>query len=202
VDAAGLGILGDPYCRILATLDRPGLNRSNDRRADFNAIGNPGAAGTAHFTGGTRLDLPAAAPDFPSFLYVDYFSADGRVFHLLPGDKPGDNRLAPNERFRIGGPAGRGREARIGPPYGLDVVVAIASSQPLPLHGRPIGEPASAYLTSLDTAIAGARRDDPALRLEYAYFLIYTAPEGTTARQVAADALRELMPQATTRRRP
>lgn len=175
-DASALHVVGDPYCRVLTFLGREEFRRSDDQRHDVAAIGNPAQAGVMRLSAGAPLKLDLAAPKFDSFIYVDYFSADGRVYHLLPGDSPVDNRFAADASFAIGGPNGRGRRATIGPPYGLDLVVAIASSRPLFGKPRPVEEGAGDYLAALDAAIAALRAGGSAPRLEYAYHLIYTAP--------------------------
>ncbi|HVV95161.1 MAG TPA: DUF4384 domain-containing protein [Hyphomicrobiales bacterium] len=186
VDAAGLRLLGDPYCRILDFLARPGLVRSTDQHADLAALGTRAEAGVAHFSGGTPLSLGLSAPEYDSYLYVDYFAADGSVAHLLPRAHA-DNHFGADEKFVLG-PGGRGLVATIGPPFGLDVVVALASSAPLPLDGRPVAEDAGAYLASLDAALGAMRRDHPDFRVEYAYFLIYTAAPGAPAAGAGADS--------------
>jgi hypothetical protein len=192
VDAGDLRVLGDPYCRILGFLARPGLTRSSDQHDDLAAIGDPAEAGVKRFKGGMPLALGFSAPEYDSFVYVDYFSADGSVAHLLPAGAPGDNHLAPNQKLLIG-QGGRGLQAVIGPPYGLDVVVALASSAPLPFGSRPVSEDGAAYLAALETATASLRHRHPATRIEYAYFLIYTgatqvpeAAAGTDGAQTAA----------------
>jgi hypothetical protein len=110
-------------------------------------------------------------------VYVDYFTADGRVYHLLPTANLLDHRLRPNERLTIGGRNGRGVKATIGPPFGLDVVVALASDVPLFPRGRPVAEPANTYLADLAATVAEAHRREPALQLEYSYYLIQTTED-------------------------
>jgi hypothetical protein len=184
VEAHDLRILGDPYCRILNFLSRPGFVRSTDQHDDLAAVGRAAEAGIAHFAGGMPLSLGFSAPNYDSYVYVDYFSADGSVAHVLPSAADRDNRLSANQKLHIG-QGGRGLVATIGPPYGLDVVVALASSKPLPLAPRPVAEGAAGYLAALDAATAAMRRDDPGFRVEYAYFLIYTAAPGAPAADAA-----------------
>jgi hypothetical protein len=177
VQDQALSIVGDPFCRVLTFLDRPELVRSEDQTQDLASIvGAAGEAGVVRFTGGMLLQLDLQAPKFPSYVYVDYFAADGQVHHLLPGDDPRGNRFAPDERFRLGGPRGRGlREARIGPPYGLDLVVAVASDAPLFARPRATTENAAAYLAALGATLDERRRRGTPARVEYAYFIINTA---------------------------
>jgi hypothetical protein len=173
---AGLHIVGDPYCRLLSFLAVEGVTRSEDQRFDEAALGAPTQAGVVRLSAGMPLDLALVAPEFPSHVFVDYFTADGGVYHLLPAEKMNDNVFKPDERFGIGAKYGRGRRATIGPPFGLDVVLALATSRPLALKSRPVAEPADRYLGVLADEIREARRRDPTVRVEYAYYLIYTSP--------------------------
>jgi len=152
VDASELRIVGDPYCHVLTFLDSAGLERSEDQRQDLAAMGSSAQAGIARYGVGSPLELTLAAPNFDSFIYVDYFSSDGKVHHLLPADRP-DNRFAADQKVRIGADQGRGRRAVIGPPFGLDLIVAVASSEPLYLGARPAIEGAADYLASLEASI-------------------------------------------------
>jgi hypothetical protein len=177
IDASGVRVVGEPYCRLLAFLSRPELNRSEDQRHDMAVLGTAAQAGISHYSAGTALQLTLAAPEFDSYIYVDYFSSDGRVYHLLPTEKP-DNRFKADERVSVGGDQGRGRRAVVGAPFGLDVVVAIASSEALFVRPRPPAEAAADYLAALDTRIRQLRESGLKPRLEYAYYLTYTTAGG------------------------
>jgi hypothetical protein len=171
-----LHVVGEPYCRVLGFLGGPGLTRSEDQRHDVAAIGQPAQAGVVHIRAGRPLELQLGGPDFPSFVYVDYFTADGRVYHLLPTPGSKENRLGADERLALGGRNGRGLKATIGPPFGLDMVVAVAATRPVFAQSRPVVEDAAVYLAEFEAALAAARRDE-GLRIEYSYFLIRTTPD-------------------------
>jgi len=175
VRAGDLHVVGEPYCHVLTFLDRPSLARSQEQRHGIAAIGEPAQAGVLRLTAGMALELKLSAPDFESYVYVDYFTGDGQVYHLLP-NTGADHRFVAKQHFTLGGQKGLGLKARIGPPYGLDMVVAVASSRPLLPHPRQSPEPAGRYLAALETAIGAAERDSRGLKLEYAYYLIQTAP--------------------------
>jgi hypothetical protein len=105
---------------------------------------------------------------------VDYFSSSGEVYHLLAGNDPRGNRFAPDEAFTVGGARGRGLQATIAPPYGLDLVVAIASSEPLFAKPRPVAERAPSYLDALAGILTENTKRGRSFRVEYAYFVINT----------------------------
>ncbi len=179
VAAEEVRIVGEPYCQILTFLGRAEFRPGTGEASAVAPLGLPAEAGVAHFVAGMPLELAIAAPAFDAFLYVDYFTADGRVFHLLPTERP-DNRVTAGERFGIGERHGRGRPAVIAPPFGLDMVVILASSEPLFAAARPASEPAAAYLASLDAALAALQARGLTPRLEYAYHLIHTGPRNTS----------------------
>jgi hypothetical protein len=170
-----LYIVGEPYCRVLAFLDQPGLTKSFDQRQGLEELGAPAQSGVVRFKGGMALELQLAGPDFAAYVYVDYFTADGQVYHLLPTRNLADHHVQPNEAFTVGGRSGRGLKATIGPPFGLDMVVAVASAQRLFSVARPTAENAREYLSALNAAVAVARKQDPSARLEYAYYLVQTS---------------------------
>ena len=93
----------------------------------------------------------------------------------LPGATATRNAASPGRGILIGGPGGRGLKATIGPPFGLDMVVALASEKPLFRAARPTAETAEEHLNALTAAVAAAHRSEPRLRLEYSYFLVRTA---------------------------
>jgi hypothetical protein len=184
VDTSGLRVVGEPYCGVLTFLDRAELKRSEDQRQDLAAMGASAQAGIRRYFRGSALELTMTAPEFESFIYVDYFSSDGRVHHLLPTERP-DNRFAAEQTVMVGGEKGRGRRTVVGPPYGLDLVLAVASSEPLLLRPRPATEGAAEYLAALEESIRALRERGFALQLEYAYFLAYTAERPVSASDAA-----------------
>ncbi len=170
-----LHLVGEPYCRMLELLNRPELRRSDDQSQNIAAIAQPTQSGVLTLKAGMPLALQLTGPEYPSYVYVDYFTADGRVYHLLPTASLSDHRLRPGERLTIGGRNGRGVKATIGPPFGLDIVVAFASDAPLWARARPVAESADAYLEDLAEVVAEEHRRHPTRRIEYSYFLIQTS---------------------------
>jgi serine/threonine-protein kinase len=95
-------------------------------------------------------------PDFPAHLQVDYLSHDGSVAHLLPAQGGGDKVFPAGATLPLGDP--KQGVGAVGPPFGTDVIIAVASSVPLFPKGRPDGmETADTYLPALEAAIAAAR---------------------------------------------
>jgi hypothetical protein len=104
-------------------------------------------------------------PGFPAFARVDYIAHDGNVQHLYPqiadrngvvADKP--RLLAANEHLNLGDPPPGQPAWEVGEPYGTDLIIAIASSQPLFDKPRPSNvERSDVYLRDLAAAVASAR---------------------------------------------
>ena len=78
-------------------------------------------------------------PGFAGELRVDYLGHDGSVVHLYPtAADPAQKvaaqparRFAPGERLSLGD-SGPGKPIwEVGPPYGTDMIIAVASSAPL-----------------------------------------------------------------------
>lgn len=104
------------------------------------------------------------APNFASYLRVDYIAHDGSVQHLYPriadrngiADQP--RILAPAEPLSLGDPSASQPGWEIGEPYGTDMIMAIASSKPLFANSRPSNaEPAAKYIRDLGVAIQTVR---------------------------------------------
>ena len=125
------------------------------------------AGGLTALHDGARILPRVTMPQFAGYLRVDYLGHDGSVVHLYPSAAdPSQHfvavparRLAPGTVLRLGD-GGPGRPLwEVGPPYGTDMIVAIASAQPLLPADPPanIDVSAAAYLHRLGTAIAAAR---------------------------------------------
>jgi serine/threonine-protein kinase len=111
---------------------------------------------------GEPVRVRLVMPDFPAWLRVDYVGHDGSVQHLYPqladpkagivADAPKTYR--PGESISLGNPSWL-----IGPPYGTDMIIGVASSDPLFDHPRANNaETADAYIRDLQAAIDALRQ--------------------------------------------
>jgi tRNA A-37 threonylcarbamoyl transferase component Bud32 len=105
-------------------------------------------------------------PNFPAHLVVDYIAHDGGVLHLYPqvADPSQHITADPSRVFLPGEPVNLGVVSpghpawEVGPPYGTDMIIAIASADPLFAHPRPAnGEDTTTYLHALGNAVQAAR---------------------------------------------
>ena len=120
------------------------------------------ADGKTRLRDGERVRVQLTMPDFAGRLRVDYVAHDGTVQHLYPqiadpkdkivADVP--RTIGASEAVSLANPAWV-----IGPPYGTDMIIAVASSRPLFDKPRPSNaETAAVYLRDLQAAIDLARQ--------------------------------------------
>jgi len=120
------------------------------------------AEGKTQLRDGEPVRVTLVMPDFRGWLRVDYVGHDGQVQHLYPqladptnnivADSP--RAFAPREQVDLGNPSWV-----IGAPYGTDMIIAVASSEPLFDRPRPTnGETAEVYIRDLHAAIDNLRQ--------------------------------------------
>jgi hypothetical protein len=127
------------------------------------ASDRPGAPLVLALQGGaTRLltddpiTLVIRMPDFDGEIRIDYLTGGGAtLLHVEPtaGMPP---RYSANAEVRLG-PNHDGNIGTVSEPYGTDLILAVASSQPL-LAPRPNQEDAATYLSRLQAAVDAVRR--------------------------------------------
>lgn len=93
-------------------------------------------------------------PDYPAWLIVDYFQSDGGVTHLHPTAVGPARQEAAGSKVLLGNTATERWQVDV--PYGTDMIVAIASSQPLFDGPRPDDDTSATYLDALRRALENA----------------------------------------------
>jgi serine/threonine protein kinase len=140
----------------------PALNVLRPITPGFAATGGPRlglqmADGKTRLHDGEQIRMRLVMPDFPGRLQVDYLAHDGSVQHLYP--QLADPRVGiaadPPRTFRAGEEINLGNPVWvIGEPYGMDMIIAVASSEPLFEHPRPSNaELADEYLRQLQAQL-------------------------------------------------
>ncbi|SMP34744.1 hypothetical protein [Shimia sagamensis] len=172
-------ILPAPQCTILALLDQLDLPQSEEQFTDQMLVGDTAQVQTYDFVAGQRLIIDLEAPDYPAFVYLDYFDSNGNVIHLVPSAQRPLQAYDPAALFSIGRPdpdtgATPALVLEIAPPFGQDIAVAYAASHPLYVGLRPFIEPAAAYLTFLQDRISQVRTTHADFRGEWAYLFVVT----------------------------
>lgn len=169
-------LLPRPQCGALAGISSVGLPQSTDQATNPLLLGADAHARVLDYSGGERLFFDLTAPDYPAYVYVDYFDAGGAVLHLAPNELV-PLALAPAQSaLRVGArqPGDPGLQITVAPPYGQEIAVAFAASHPLYDGPRPLSEPAAPYLAFLRRQVAAARAEHPDFKGEWVYFLITT----------------------------
>lgn len=167
-----LRILPEPQCGLLDGIAALGLPQSEEQLTDSDLVGENAQVREYAFLEGDRLTIDLIAPDYPAYVYVDYFDAAGLVIHLRPNTQSPLERMAPDAVFSIG--RGDDVDLRIAPPFGQDIAVAFAASVPLYDGLRPLVEPAAPYLETLRGLIAQQRMAHPDFRGEWVYLFVAT----------------------------
>jgi hypothetical protein len=125
------------------------------------------ANGKTQLRDGEQIMPRVTIPDFRASLRVDYVGHDGMVLHLYPqlADAKQFMTADPPRVFQMGetvtlGNPGPGHPAwLVGEPFGTDMIIAIASTQPLFDRPRPDNaESAADYLRDLRAALEVARQ--------------------------------------------
>jgi hypothetical protein len=156
VDSDQVALRPWPQCEALLTLD--------NALANSHGMIVTKTPDKMQFVRGEEFSFAVRSPDYPSYLYVAYVQADGSAKFLL---RPtGSGLTPPNTVFRLGeGP--KTVHYKVAPPFGSEMVVALASDHPLlgedlPVHDRqlltayrrvlPHAHIASAAIVTLDTS--------------------------------------------------
>lgn len=107
------------------------------------------------------LAFDVSMAGFQGYLHIAYIQADGNVVNLAQSDSLTLSTLAAHSKKRFGdGRDGRPRFT-VSPPFGNEMIVAVASKSPLFAEERPLVETERQFLTALRKAVIA--RPDPSL---------------------------------------
>jgi len=137
-----------------------------------------GGNNSAALQAGETLSIELETPDFPSYLYLSYIQANGDAIQLLSPQGRVPKPLAPNSHLRLGDGADGGAKFSISPPYGAEMLVAIAAASPLFDADLPYSQTERDYLTSFRQAFLVKPQDGGQARLISAAMLnLVTRPK-------------------------
>ena len=94
------------------------------------------------------LILDLDTPIRESFIYIDYFTLDGSVVHMRPNPNVALRSTPASERRRLGNDP-TFSQWTVGPPFGVEMITALATRKPLFKGHREEVEPAEDYLRAL-----------------------------------------------------
>jgi hypothetical protein len=135
----------------------PIKKQAEDRGIDL-VIGLNQAGDIPNYYDGESLVITGTTPtQFDSYVYVDYYGAEGMVSHLLPNSLVRLNHLKSNQALAVGQPNSASPSIVISAnPPGLELITVIASKTPLFSVLRTNNEPARLYLNDLRQALSKA----------------------------------------------
>jgi type IV/VI secretion system ImpK/VasF family protein len=140
-----------PQCEVFAIL-KPYQQRNRDKAHGLR-VQSP-TARAQRLREGDSVRVEIRAPGHDSYVWVDYYTADGAVMHLNAG--PAATRLRGGAGLVLG--ADIPSSWLVGPPFGSVLVTVISSPVPFPeTADRPPFELASDYLLRLREAVAANR---------------------------------------------
>lgn len=123
---------------------------------------------------GEKLTIEVTAPDYDSYVYVDYIQKDGAVIHMLPNEVMNDNALLPGKNIKLGVDKTGLPIFVVRPPFGLDMVAIYTSPIPLFNKTRESIETAETYFSNLKSALIRLREKGYTEEIRSDYFLIST----------------------------
>ncbi|RZT41522.1 serine/threonine protein kinase [Cupriavidus agavae] len=106
--------------------------------------------GGTQLTEGTPLVLDLHTPAHETYVYVDYFSADGKVAHLVPSARVQGHQAPASYSATIGDSG----DWVISKPFGTELVVLLTTPEPLFKGRRPEVETRQEYLRALEKPLA------------------------------------------------
>ena len=116
------------------------------------------ADGRAALADNDVIAVGLTMPSFGGYLHVAYLQHDGTASPLVPGPGYPARAYAAGSKVEFGRPAAGFDGWRVGPPFGTDMIVAIASSAPLFTKALPDSQRSDAYLRDLQAAMDALRR--------------------------------------------
>lgn len=152
-DWRGLHAFDAPFCLALDAL-RPAAQPFGTPHPLQVAL----AGHATRLRDGQQITVVVNGPDFPAYIHVSFLVHDGTLAHLHPTPTDPMRQLPPRGTLRLGDPALGGPAWVVGPPYGADLIIAVASSAPLFDRPRPDDEDTAAYLRDLRAALQRARQ--------------------------------------------
>jgi hypothetical protein len=149
-----IGLRVWPHCEVFAIV-KPYQARNVEK-----AYGLDVSAPSAHdgkLREGDSVRVQVVAPRHDSYIWVDYYTADGSVMHLNTGQVP--TRLHASETLELG------RDIPsswlVSPPFGNVLITVLSAPMPFgETADRPPYELASAYLLRLREALAASKNSE------------------------------------------
>lgn len=149
-----IGLRVWPHCEVVDLL-KPYQARNRDPASGLRMTAPSARHGRQREGDGVVIEV--VAPNYDSYLRVDYYTADGAVQHLNRGDPSASVPSGTKVQFGKDIPA----SWLVSPPFGTVLVAALSSPAPfVEIANRPPYELASAYLLRLRDALSTNKGGD------------------------------------------
>jgi len=146
---------GWPHCEVVSIL-KPYRARNQDKQAGLGIVASS-ARKSGKLREGDTVLLQLTNARQEGYVWVDFFTADGAVFHFQAGK--GQEKLAAGERKELG--QNIPSSWLVSPPFGTVLLTALSSPEPFrETADRPPFELASDYLLRLREALAANKGGD------------------------------------------
>ena len=143
-----------PYCPALDLL----RSAADAAARNGSGLAMTEADGRTSLPDGQIISVDLTMPNFGGYLYVAYLQHDGTAASLVPGAGYPARSYAAGAKTNFGHPAGNFPGWQVGPPFGTDMIIAVASTGQLFTTALPDSEPIGSYLHRLQTAMDDLRR--------------------------------------------
>jgi predicted Ser/Thr protein kinase len=139
--------------------------------ADGTAIRlNPGSGRGNDLKEGDTLMVDITTPNYQSYVAVDYFVLGGTVVHLLPNSVERETLAPPRYTATVGNLG----NWMIAAPFGTEMLVLLATPEPLFDGQRPDSEAGPAYLAALDSQLGRISKSHGAAAIAVDFLQITT----------------------------
>ncbi len=133
-----------PQCEALQTLEKP-LSVADRPTIDIGA--------NTDLHSGEQLKIQVRSPAQISYLYVSYIQADGSVVHLVQPNALVPQPTLPRQTLVFGSGTDGQPKFTVSPPFGREMIIAIASRSPLFDHELAAQQTERDYLSDLRRAL-------------------------------------------------
>jgi len=133
-----------PQCEALLTLDKP-LAESDKPKIRIDSAGD--------FRRGDTLRIEVQSPSQLDYVYVAYVQADGSVVNLVQPGGLVPKPTLPNSRLVFGDGMDGRQKFTVSPPFGREMIIALASRSPMFENALPAVQTEREYLSALRRAL-------------------------------------------------
>ncbi len=171
-EAIKITVLAPVLCAVIALIDRHRATAPVSIGTLYNGRGEE----TDLFQDGDSVILDISPRETPHYVAIDYLVADGVAARLYPLTSESEHLLSAGERLRLGAEGSPSGVWEVGPPFGSDLLVILASPDALQLR-IPAQDSVADYTSTLENAL---RDSGPNGSLLIGYRVVTIEPAGST----------------------